>query len=276
MRASQVPDDDGESKMPLTAMLIIFTVAAVLLLVAVALGIRRCHSRKNVSPGNNGKTEFLSAGVPVVKGEDSDCSAYSRLTPQSDEFTAVTGLGSVSMSVTGVKDVVKDGSAQTLAGGAGSNSRRPLWMQLDASGSIRSLLHSRERSGRASDSGTASHSGATVKLPGRNKYMAEFGKGSPVKSLLRCGTDEVATDKMSPMRDSSWNISQPVPERVSTPTSAMTSAIYSAMTSTQLWLTHVPDGPGWHPAVLEHIAWECASISCTMPLCRSANSLLAL
>jgi hypothetical protein len=173
--------------------------------------------------GDGKSSSYLSAGVPMIKEEGSVASDYSRITPASEECT-VTHLGSVSVSVNGVQDVLRDGSEQTLPLGAksvplgaksaalapGSNSRRPLWMQLEASGSVRSLLQSKNGRSKSrqlnSDSGAASHSDALTRsiVPGRSKYLADFPMGSPAKALLKNQDGCEGEGKLTPV-SGSWN-----------------------------------------------------------------------
>lgn len=216
--ASDVPQQGSKDKnmVPRTAMIVIFTLVALLFFFVLLLGYWRWRTSvsSRFSEGDGKSSSYLSAGVPMIHEEGSVASDYSRITPASEEYT-VTHLGSVSMSVNGVKDLAKDSSEQTLPGGrtsvAGNNSRRPLWMQLDTSGSVRSLMQSRNgrsKSRQNSDSGAATNSDAltrTTVVPGRSKYMAEFPKGSPVKALLRnqdAGGD--VRDKLPPV-SGSWN-----------------------------------------------------------------------
>ena len=82
-------------------------------------------------------------------------------------------------------------------------------MQVDTSGSIRSMLQSRGRSKshQNSDSGAATNSDALHSrsfVPGRSKYMADFPKGSPAKGLLANQDVSTAADKLPPVTGS-WN-----------------------------------------------------------------------
>lgn len=221
--AANVPQEKSDEKksLPVILMITIFTLVALLAIVLALLGFWRWRTSLSVRSLSDGKSSsYLSAGVPMMREEGSIASDYSRITPASEEYT-VTHLGSVSMSVNGVRDLNKESSAQTLPlgskSGAGNNSRRPLWMQLDTSGSV--LLHSRKehsKSHQNCDSGSASASDAITRkmVPGRSKYMAEFPQGSPVKSLLKNQDGCDANEKLPPVSGSGYCESELEPQRV--------------------------------------------------------------
>ena len=207
--SSDVPQNSqkNHNSVPRKALIAILTLVAILLIILLVLGCWRWRlSRAVRSLGDGKSSSYLSAGVPMME-EGSLPSDYSRITPASEEYTAVTNLGSLSMSMTGMKEGGGDGSEP--AHGAGNNSRRPLWMQVDTSGSIRSMMQSkgRSKSRQNSDSGAASNSDAIQSrsiFPGRSKYMADFPKGSPAKALLTNQDFSAGADKLPPV-SGSWN-----------------------------------------------------------------------
>eukprot|EP00892_Ulva_mutabilis_P003580 jgi/Ulvmu1/1594/UM111_0022.1 len=128
-------------------------------------------------------------------------SRYCDIEPESTEDRMGYPQLSASMSFSNLREVVSD----AVPGGGGA--RRPLWMSMDASGSLKTLfrggrslgsIHAASAADSRSPGGT-SGSGATGTASGssrvkgasasalfhdKGRFFAEFGRGSPAKSLL--------------------------------------------------------------------------------------------
>ena len=201
--APEEPKDDDALPAPIIAILVVTACVVVLVVGITAWRSQSCTCDQDLfSVASSKPADFLAAGFGSSGSRRAPSDPrYGDLEPESEEDRLGYPQLSASMSFSNLREVVSD---------AGPGVRRPMWMSVDASGSLRNLLGRSQGSTRAGSgwesrspaggSGSGAVASGSNKMPGssvsgrlndKGRFFAEFGKGSPAKALLQ-GTGSAA------------------------------------------------------------------------------------
>lgn len=197
-------DDMSEDKsLPVAIVAILVVTACVVVLVVgfTAWRSQVCTCDQDLfSVASSKPADYLAAGFGCSTSRAPSDPRYGDLEPESEEDRIGYPQLSASMSFSNLREVVSD---------TGQGVRRPMWMNVDASGSLRNLFgrsNSSARLGSGGDSrspagtggsgsgGTGAAASGSTRLAGssasgrgneKGRFFAEFGKGSPAKALLK-------------------------------------------------------------------------------------------
>lgn len=191
-------EEDDSLPAPLIAILVV-TACVVMMVVGFAVWRSQgCTCDSDLFSVTSSKpADYLAARAGSSGSRPPSDSRYGDLEPESEEDRMGYPQLSASMSFSNLREVVSD-----VPGGV----RRPLWMAMDRSGSLRNILGGRSNSfvrgasggdsrspaGASGSGGTGTASGshrlpsssASARSHEKGRFFAEFGKGSPAKSLL--------------------------------------------------------------------------------------------